>query len=697
VLVIALTVLSYNGVPAEPLSATFDELGGTIGRSENNQLVLADPERTISRVHARVVFRASGFAIVDNGSNPIVVNGQPVGSGREHPLHEGDEVQIGGYLLKVGKAGGVPASDPFAELFGDAPMGLAGPATPPAPPPAAWPPPPPPRPVTMAAAWPSAPAPAAYSPPSAFPPPPAFPPPASPPSPASSSLGGFGGGGGSGGAAAIPDDWDPFGSEPPAPRAAPAAAPSANAGSLGVGTLGVSGTADASLDDLFGLGPAAPASGAGDLLAALSAPSAPPGTPTPGRPAEVLPPASFGFDDAFDPAYDKPRSRNGSSKGSPASVPDHASELHTPMPLPNPETTARVRPDAATAAAWGEALAPAPPPVRTAMPPAVVPPGASQPSALPSGAILSWEDPPRDGRVVTLPGVFVASGLAAPPAPAAGGLPDDFGLDLDFSPAPSAPVLTPAAALPPDSMAPVIPRAPVAAPLPVTEPGYRLGPPPAAAAPPVPASRPSAAPSPQDAAGLQAAFLAGLGVPSLRVGDLDEAQMHLLGQLLREAVRGAVELLIARAALKREMRAELTMIVARENNPLKFSPTVEVALQHLLGTPTPGFMAPAPAMRDAFDDLRAHQVGVMAGMRAALEGVLGRFDPQQLEGKLARRSAIDSLIPATRKARLWESFQELFQQLQREAQDDFDELFGRAFLQAYEAQLDRLQGDGAPR
>ena len=173
--------------------------------------------------------------------------------------------------------------------------------------------------------------------------------------------------------------------------------------------------------------------------------------------------------------------------------------------------------------------------------------------------------------------------------------------------------------------------------------------------------------------------------------------MLLLGQLLRESTRGAVELLVARAALKREMRAEMTMIVARENNPLKFSPSVEVALQHLLGTQSPGFMAPAPAVRDAFDDLRAHQLGVMAGMKAALEGVLQRFDPQQLEAKLTRKSAINSLIPATRKARLWELFQELYGQISSEAQDDFDELFGRAFLRAYEAQLDRLHGEPGAR
>jgi type VI secretion system FHA domain protein len=108
-------------------------------------------------------------------------------------------------------------------------------------------------------------------------------------------------------------------------------------------------------------------------------------------------------------------------------------------------------------------------------------------------------------------------------------------------------------------------------------------------------------------------------------------------------------------------------------------------------------MAPVPAVRDAFDDLRAHQLGVMAGMKAALEGVLERFDPAVLEGKLTRKSAIASLIPATRKARLWELYQELYGQISAEAQDDFDELFGRAFLRAYEAQLDSLARQRAPQ
>jgi FHA domain-containing protein len=521
---IVLTVLSYNGTPADGPSASFDELGGTVGRADNNQLVLPDPERTISRVHARIVFRTSGYTIVDNGSNPISVNGSVLGSGREQPLQPGDEVEIGGYRLAVSAGGAAPASasDPFADLFGEA---AAGP--PPAPPPARSP----------MASWPT---------------------PAPPPAPAWPSAAP----GAAGGGAQIPDDWDPF---------APDHAPAPRAPAAPVFEMPAGGD---SLDDLFdlkGSPPAADPLGAASQQAyAMQPNTAAHADPLRalGMPAAVVPP-STGY---------------------------AGSELNTPMPLP------------------------------------------PQPASLPAGAIFSWETPSRDGRVVTLPGVRRTQA--------------DFEL-------------------------------PVAAPPPAP-------PTPARAEPP--RTQPAAPPSADDAE-LLGALLRGLGSHGLRIDRLTPELMELVGRLLRESTRGAVELLVARAALKRELRAEMTMIVARENNPLKFSPSVEVALQHLLSPPAPGFMPAVPAVRDAFDDLRAHQLGVMAGMKAALDGVLQRFDPQQLEGKLAKKSGLSSLIPSSRKARLWELFQELFGQLTAEAQDDFDELFGKAFLRAYQAQLDRLQNE----
>ena len=167
--------------------------------------------------------------------------------------------------------------------------------------------------------------------------------------------------------------------------------------------------------------------------------------------------------------------------------------------------------------------------------------------------------------------------------------------------------------------------------------------------------------------------------------------MRLIGQLLHESARGTVDLLVARSSLKREMKAEATMISARENNPLKFSPSAEAALQHLLSPPIRGFMAPAPAMRDAFDDLRAHQDGFIAGMRAALQGVLESFSPAQLESRLTQHSGLMSFLPGSRKAAMWDVFVEQYGQISSDAEDDFHTVFGKAFLKAYEEHTAELR------
>jgi FHA domain-containing protein len=236
------------------------------------------------------------------------------------------------------------------------------------------------------------------------------------------------------------------------------------------------------------------------------------------------------------------------------------------------------------------------------------------------------------------------------------------------------------------------PERPIAVPSPAPVPpptALQPLPPPAPAARPDPAGQQS---GPVDSAELLRALLAGAGVPDLAMpGQLTPQLMVQLGQLLRESTRGTLDLLLSRALVKQEVRAEATIIRPRENNPLKFSPSVEVALAHLLAPKGGGFMAPVPAMKDAYDDLRAHQFGFMAGMRAALDGVLQRFDPAQLELRLSEKSVIDSLVPAARKARLWNRFSELYTEIGKEAGDDFHALFGKAFLRAYEAQLAQLE------
>ena len=250
----------------------------------------------------------------------------------------------------------------------------------------------------------------------------------------------------------------------------------------------------------------------------------------------------------------------------------------------------------------------------------------------------------------------------------------------DSSGANAAPPRRPADAAPPRPQAP-----PTAAPTP-----------PSSAAPARASSTAPAAPPAAGADALLRAFLDGAGVPDLKMaGQLTPQLMQVFGQLLREATQGTLDLLVARSIVKREMRAQATMIAARENNPLKFSPNVEAALSHLLNPQARGFMSPLRAMRDAYDDLRAHQFAVMTGMEAAIAAVLGRFRPAELELRLAAKSLIDSMLPMNRKAKLWDLFEDRYGELARELEDDFHTLFGKEFLRAYEEQLDKLDHDSA--
>jgi FHA domain-containing protein len=118
-------------------------------------------------------------------------------------------------------------------------------------------------------------------------------------------------------------------------------------------------------------------------------------------------------------------------------------------------------------------------------------------------------------------------------------------------------------------------------------------------------------------------------------------------------------------------------------------------MEQMLQPAVRGFLPGPAAMTDAMHDLLGHAIGTMAGTRAALEGVLKRFGPQELEAKLASHSVLDSVLPMNRKAKLWELYLQHYGSIRDEAQEDFHTLFGRAFLAAYEQQLERLRREKA--
>ena len=172
--------------------------------------------------------------------------------------------------------------------------------------------------------------------------------------------------------------------------------------------------------------------------------------------------------------------------------------------------------------------------------------------------------------------------------------------------------------------------------------------------------------------------------------------MRTVGRVLRGAVDGALQLMAVRASTKHEMRAAVTQIQARSNNPLKFAPNANVGLEQLVQPPQRGFLDGPAAMQDAMHDLVGHSIGTVTGMRAAIEGMLDRFDPAALEKQLTGGSVLDSLLPMNRKARLWELYVQHHRSIHEEAQEDFHTLFGKAFTAAYEEQIERLNRQAPP-
>ncbi|MGZ8199521.1 MAG: type VI secretion system-associated FHA domain protein TagH [Methylosarcina sp.] len=187
-------------------------------------------------------------------------------------------------------------------------------------------------------------------------------------------------------------------------------------------------------------------------------------------------------------------------------------------------------------------------------------------------------------------------------------------------------------------------------------------------------------------------FLRGAGLEnSLRPETLTGESFYIVGKILRESIQGAKDVLSGRETIKVEMHLDLTRMRPRENNPIKFSVSADEALVKLLTSRDKAYLPPAAAIKEVFDDIRAHQFAVIAGMKTALLSVLKRFDPAKLEHRLQETSPIAASIPIHKQAKLWSLFEHLYHEIGQEAADNFYHLFGQVFAETYEHQVQTIK------
>ncbi|MDE2458381.1 MAG: type VI secretion system-associated FHA domain protein TagH [Rhodospirillales bacterium] len=124
---LTLTVLRCpDAVPPETRQISGGEF--RIGRGPDNDWIMPDPDRLLSKRHCVIAFRNGGWAIADISTNGTYLNGdaEPVGNGQIRELRDGDRIRFGAYEIeaRVAEAPGFGASSfgksssPFDDPFG---------------------------------------------------------------------------------------------------------------------------------------------------------------------------------------------------------------------------------------------------------------------------------------------------------------------------------------------------------------------------------------------------------------------------------------------------------------------------------------------------------------------------------------------------------------------------------------------------
>jgi type VI secretion system protein len=180
------------------------------------------------------------------------------------------------------------------------------------------------------------------------------------------------------------------------------------------------------------------------------------------------------------------------------------------------------------------------------------------------------------------------------------------------------------------------------------------------------------------------AFCRGAGIDASSLSaDTHNALLTLAGQMLREVVLGIMEALKGRADLKNRLRLSQTTIQPGENNPLKFSASVDEAVLKLLDPHGSRYLGPIDAIRDSFADLRTHQLALGASIQAAVDELMSRIEPGELQERFDRGLKRGALLGATNKMKYWDLYGEFYQVLNQRNEQGLPTLFAEELARTY--------------
>ena len=173
-----------------------------------------------------------------------------------------------------------------------------------------------------------------------------------------------------------------------------------------------------------------------------------------------------------------------------------------------------------------------------------------------------------------------------------------------------------------------------------------------------------------------------------QIPDSPQERARMLGQaaeIILAAVDGLHHCLRNQAECQADLRLPVTTMRLSDNNPLNFTPTSKVALEHLLGPTREGMLPAGKAMLSGFNALHGHHLGLVAGARASIRAVLEKISPKSVEARLE----CNGPVYFWQMARLWHLFQKMHQAL-LDDHEGFAALFLHDFARAYDMQVRTL-------
>lgn len=195
--------------------------------------------------------------------------------------------------------------------------------------------------------------------------------------------------------------------------------------------------------------------------------------------------------------------------------------------------------------------------------------------------------------------------------------------------------------------------------------------------PPMQAQRPSQMGGGGD---MLSPFKLGARLPSHSLSNRNQTEVaQEVGAMMLLVTEQLALLLKARASAKAMVKTrDRTVIGALDNNPLKFMADPGEALEAMLSKDRSGYLDGMRALREAFDDIRTHELATFSAMQKALSRLLSDLSPEVIEAKVQKGTFSNA------KARAWETFVQRWDAKTEAHENGMLDVFLMYFSEAYQ-------------